>query len=95
LIYKPTGRPWELLRTGQRYLSTIAQTASRTPPGHPEGYLEAFANIYREFIRDVRRVAAGQPPVRDYPGIEEGLRGLRFIAQAVASSEAGSVWMRL
>jgi hypothetical protein len=65
------------------------------PAGHPEGYLEAFANIYRSFIEDVRRVGLGQAPVREYPGVQDGLRGLRFIAQAVASSRAGSVWLSL
>jgi predicted dehydrogenase len=95
LIFKPAGRPWELLRTGHGYMSAAARAASRTPPGHPEGYLEAFANVYRAFIEDVRRGGRGQPPLRDYPGVEDGLRGLRFIAQAVASSRAGSSWMRL
>jgi hypothetical protein len=68
---------------------------TRVPAGHPEGYLEAFANIYRGFMQDVRRVELGQSPVRDYPGVQAGLRGLRFIAQAVASSRAGSVWLSL
>lgn len=95
LVHKPAGKPWELLRVGQGYLSAAAQAATRTPAGHPEGYLEAFANIYRAFTADVRRVAAGAAPQRDYPGVYEGLRGLRFIAQAVASSRAGSVWMSL
>jgi predicted dehydrogenase len=95
LIFKPAGRPWELLRTGQRYLSAPARAAARIPAGHPEGYLEAFANIYRAFIADVRRVEEGEAPVRDYPGVQEGLRGLRFIAQAVASARAGSVWVGL
>ncbi len=95
LIYKPAAGPWELLRTGQGYMSEAARAVTRTPPGHPEGYLEAFANIYRGFIADVRRLAAGEPPLRDYPGVEEGLRGLRFIEQAVASSQAGSRWMSL
>src|ERR1700730_3205786 len=95
LIYKRAGSPWERLRTGQSYLSPSAQAATRMPAGHPEGYLEAFANIYRGFMQDVRRVELGQPPVRDYPGVQEGLRGLRFIAQAVASSRAGSVWLSL
>jgi predicted dehydrogenase len=95
LIYKPHGGPWELLRTGHGYMSEAAKAVTRTPPGHPEGYLEAFANIYRGFIADVRRLAAGQPPLRDYPGVEDGLRGLRFIEQAVASSRAGSRWMSL
>jgi predicted dehydrogenase len=95
LIFKPAGRPWELLRAGHGYLSASARAASRTPPGHPEGYLEAFANIYRGFIADVRRLAQGQAPLRDYPGVQDGLRGVRFVAQAVASSRAGSVWTQL
>ncbi len=95
LVFKSAGRPWELRRTGHGYMSAPAQAATRTPPGHPEGYLEAFANIYRGFIEDVRRAGRGQAPLRDYPGVEDGLRGLRFIAQAVASSRAGSAWMQL
>lgn len=95
LIYKPAGRPWEHLRTGQSYLSPAAKAMTRLPPGHPEGYLEAFANIYRGFMQDVRRVGLGQAPVRDYPGVHDGLRGLRFVAQAVASSRAGSVWLSM
>ena len=76
-------------------MGAAAQSATRLPPGHPEGYLEAFANIYRGFMQDVRRVATGQPPLRDYPGVHEGLRGLRFVAQSVASSRAGSLWRSL
>jgi len=95
LLFKPAGRPWERLRTGHSYLGAAARTATRVPPGHPEGYLEAFANLYRDFMQDVRRVAGGQPPVRDYPGVHEGLRGLRFVAQAVASSRAGSSWQSM
>ena len=93
LIYKPAGKPWTLLRTGQSYMSGSAKAVTRVPAGHPEGYLEAFANIYRSFIRDVRRVGSGQQPMRDYPGVGDGLRGLRFIAQAVESSRAGSIWV--
>ena len=95
LLYKGAGRAWERLRTGQSYLSPSARAITRMPAGHPEGYLEAFANIYRSFIEDVRRVGLGQAPVREYPGVQDGLRGLRFIAQAVASSRAGSVWLSL
>jgi predicted dehydrogenase len=95
LLYKPAGAPWQRLLTGQSYLSGAARAAARLPAGHPEGYLEAFANLYRDFMQDVRRVAAGEAPQRNYPGVQDGLRGLRFIAQAVASSRAGSVWLRL
>jgi predicted dehydrogenase len=95
LIHKPAGKPWVLLRTGQSYLGESARALTRLPGGHPEGYLEAFANLYRAFIRDVRRASLGEPPARDYPGVQDGLRGLRFIAQAVASARAGSAWMEM
>jgi predicted dehydrogenase len=95
LLHKAAGRPWARLRTGQGYMNDAAKAATRLPPGHPEGYLEAFASLYRSFIRDVRRVERGEAAVRDYPGVKEGLRGLRFIAQAVTSSRAGSVWVSL
>jgi len=95
LWHKNAGRPWARLRTGHGYLSEAARAVTRLPPGHPEGYLEAFANLYRSFMEDVRRVGRGEPPLRDYPGIREGLRGLHFVAQAVMSSRAGSVWLSL
>ncbi len=95
LLYKPAGAPWQTLRTGQGYLGDAARAATRTPSGHPEGYLEAFAVIYRHFIGDVRRVQAGQAPQRDYPGAAEGLRGLQLIAAAVRSSQRGAVWETL
>ena len=53
LIFKPAGAPWRYLRTGQRYMGDAAKAVTQTPAGHPEGYLEAFANIYRGFIEDV------------------------------------------
>jgi predicted dehydrogenase len=95
LIYKPAGRPWQRLVTGQGYLRGEVRAMSRTPAGHPEGYLEAFANLYRAFIEDVRRLQRGEPARRDYPGVADGVRGLQFVAQAVASARAGSVWMSL
>jgi predicted dehydrogenase len=95
LLYKVAGEPVAMLRTGQPYLSAAARVAARLPAGHPEGYVEAFANIYRDFIADVRRVGSGEAPARDYPGVAEGIRGLRFVEQAVASSQAGAVWVNL
>lgn len=93
LIFKPAGKPWQRLRTGHGYLGAAARAAARLPPGHPEGYLEAFANLYRAFFADVRRVRGGAPAEGGYPGVEDGLRGLRFIERAVMSSRAGAVWM--
>lgn len=95
LIFKAAGRPWQLLRTGQAYLAESARAASRLPAGHPEGYIEAFANVYRSFMADVRRRARGEALQRDYPGVQAGLRGLRFVEQAVASSKAGAAWRSL
>jgi predicted dehydrogenase len=93
LIYKTSGRPWQILRAGNSYLSDAAQAASRIPAGHPEGYLEAFAVIYREFIADVRRVLLGEIPLQNYPTVHDGLRGLRFIAKAVESSRGSRKWL--
>lgn len=95
LIVKPADKPWERFRTGGGYLGSAASAAARTPAGHPEGYLEAFANIYRDFMADVRRVALGQSPLCHYPGIREGLRGMRFVSAAVESSKRGAVWVDL
>jgi predicted dehydrogenase len=95
LIFKPAGEPWQYLRTGRRYMGDAAKAVTRTPAGHPEGYLEAFANIYRGFIEDVFRVARGQAPLRDYPGVREGVRGLRFVERVVASSRSGGIWVDL
>lgn len=93
LIVKPAGKPWEHWRTAMAYLSDSAARAARTPPGHPEGYLESFANIYRDFIADIRRVGTGERPLGRYPGIEEGLRGMRFVEAAVNSARQGAVWV--
>lgn len=95
LIYKPSGQPWQTLCSGSGYLSEAAQAASRIPAGHPEGYLEAFAVIYREFIADVRRVRRGETPCQNYATVHDGLRGLRFIAKAVESSRLGGKWLTL
>ncbi len=93
LIVKPAGKPWERYRTGGEYTGSAATAAARTPAGHPEGYLEAFANIYRDFMADVRRHAQGEAPRRGYPGIREGLRGLRFVSAAAESSRRGAAWV--
>ena len=93
LIVKPAGKPWEHWRTGTGYLSDGAARATRTPPGHPEGYLESFANIYKDFIADIRRVGNSESPLGNYPGVEEGLRSMRFVEAAVTSAQQGAVWV--
>ena len=92
LIFKPADGPRQYLRTGHAYLSPAARNVTRTPAGHPEGYLEAFGNLYRSFIADVRRVIAGEPPLRDYPTATDGVNGMRFVEAAVRSSSRGAQW---
>ncbi len=93
LIVKPAGGPWEYHRSAAGYLGEASRAATRTPAGHPEGYLEAFANIYLDFIADVRRVGAGESPRRNYPGVDDGLRSMRFVEAAVTSSKRGAAWV--
>ncbi|MFT5482775.1 MAG: putative dehydrogenase [Halieaceae bacterium] len=91
-------RPSQLLRTGGDYLSPLAAANTRTPAGHPEGYLEAFANIYMAFVGQIRARESGQAPslrAADCPGIEEAVRGMAFIELAVAASNSDTKWHRL
>jgi predicted dehydrogenase len=95
LVFKPQGKPWELLRTGLGYMGDEAKAATRVPPGHPEGYLEAFANIYRFAIADMRRAARGEALQGGYPGVRDGLRGMRFLTRAVESARKGAAWVEV
>jgi len=87
--------PSQIYRTGNGYLSAAAQYNARTPSGHPEGYLEAFANIYRNLASTLRAKLDGQEPTAemlDFPGVEEGVRGMAFIENVVASSQSDQKW---
>ena len=88
-------RPTEMLRTGSPYLGPTAVANTRTPPGHPEGYLEAFANLYMAFAGQIRACEAGQlvdDRSADCPGINEAVRGMTFIELAVAASASDVKW---
>ena len=98
LLVKWLDQPMQVYRTGNGYLGKNAAAATRTPPSHPEGYLEAFANVYRNFANHVRSVINGTTPdaiCLDYPKIEDGVRGMAFIEAVVASSKANASWMNL
>ena len=89
LLVKWSDRPTEIIRVGSGYMSDIAKHNSRTPGGHPEGYLEAFANIYRNFSLTVRAKMNGETPKPewlDFPDVEDGIRGMQFVDTMV---EAG------
>ena len=90
LIVKWPDRPAELVRigNGHAYLSPLARWNTRTPGGHPEGFIEAFSNIYRNFALTVKAKAAGETPTSeciDFPNVDDGLRGMQFIETMVAS----------
>lgn len=95
LLFKQPGQPQQVLRTGMPYMSDEARTATRLPAGHPEGFLEAFANIYRMAIADIWRVKAGETPEGGYPTVHDGLRGMQFITSVVESSQRGCIWTPL
>jgi predicted dehydrogenase len=93
LYVKYPDQPIETLRPGKPYLADYALASGRIPSGHPEAFLEAFANIYRGAIADIRRAKEGKALERKYPGVEDGVRGMRFIKQCVASSKKGNRWV--
>jgi len=86
--------PTQLLRTGTVFPGTgrAAPMHTRIPAGHPEGFIEAFANLYRNFMMHLSTLAEGgsPDPLADYPGINEGVRGMKFLEAVVASSAKGA-----
>lgn len=95
LQVKILDQPVEIWRTGGSYTSSSAQQNTRTPAGHPEGYLEAFANLYRNFALTVKAKIAGKTPkpeYLDFPGIKEGVRGMAFIENVIASGKSDKKW---
>ena len=96
LLHSPLGAPRQWVTRGSAAAGPAAARVTRIPPGHPEGYLEGFANIYTDVATAIRAVDAGQPiPSQvDFPGIADGVIGMAFIEAAVKSSAAGAVWIR-
>ena len=85
-------RPTERLRAGNAYIGRAAAAGVRLPAGHPEGYIEAFANLYREFAAAVRAWAPGRASTHELPGIADALRGMAFIEAAIAASDSAQKW---
>ena len=88
-------RPTEIRRAGTGYVGSFARHNARTPAGHPEGYLEAFANLYRNFALTLQADLAGQPPTPealDFPGLTDGIRGMAFIENVIASGHSDTKW---
>jgi len=97
LVVKYPDRPAETWTRGNSYLtSAVAKAATRIPAGHPEGYLEAFGNLYREVFRAIRAEVSGkkQPKDLDFPTIADGVEGMAFIETVVKSSKLGAKWVK-
>lgn len=100
LLVKWLDQPTQILRAGGNYgdrLSSFATKNCRTPGGHPEGYLEAFGNIYRNFALTLSARIDGTTPAEeslDFPGCEDGIRGMAFIENVVASAAADVKWTK-
>jgi len=95
LTVKWLDQPMQVYRTGTSYMSDIAKFNTRTPSGHPEGYLEAFANIYKNFALTLMAKQNGEQPsaaMLDFPTANEGVRGMAFIENVVASSKSDQKW---
>jgi predicted dehydrogenase len=95
LLFKPLEGPHQIIRTGTGYLSEHTQANTRTPAGHPEGYLEAFANIYIAFHKAVVDHQDGEYKSAndyDFPDVVDGIRGMAFVDTMIESSKSETKW---
>ena len=95
LVYKPLEGPTQTLTRGQPYLCEAAQRASRLPPGHPEAFIEAFANVYKNVAATIHAKRAGREVGEleaDFPTVYDGARGVRFIEKTVESAGSEKKW---
>ena len=97
LWYTPFGEPKRLITRGGAGSGPAAGRVTRLPPGHPEGYLEGFANLYTEVARAIKAARAGKKADKDvtFPGIADGIAGMAFIEACVKSSKANGRWTKL
>ena len=98
LIVKWLDKPTQIYRTGVGPLYPESLAHTRIPAGHPEGYLEAFANIYRNFAFCVRARMEGKEPdpvYMDFPSVQDGVRGMKFIEKVIASGKSKAKWVAM
>ena len=97
LVVKYPAQPRQTWRRGNDYVAEAAKRVTRIPFGHPEGYLEAFGNIYREAFRAIAAEVQGEPLPEDldFPTIADGVQGMLFIQTALESARLGARWMKL
>ena len=87
------GEPLKILSRGNDYLSSEAQRYTRLPSGHPEGYFEAFANLYRSFCNKLFAKKVGEKSDELFPTVVDGARGVKFVHDCVKSSNKGGEWV--
>lgn len=97
MLVKFPDQPRQIWSRGNGYIGAAAQKFTRIPAGHPEGYLEAFGNIYREAFRAIAAEIEGKPQPKDldFPTIDDGIEGMAFIETAVKSSKLGAKWVKM
>jgi hypothetical protein len=92
LKFVPKGEPAQILRRGNGYVSAAAKKSTRLPFGHPEAFIEAFANIYLEAVAAIRARSAGRKGAFDFPTVDDGVEGMAFIETAVKSARSNGKW---
>jgi predicted dehydrogenase len=97
MLWSPLGQSTRIVTRGGPDSGAAAARVTRIPPGHPEGYLEGFANIYSEVAQAIKAARAGKKPPEGvhFPTVDDGVKGLAFIEAAVKSSKANGEWTKL
>lgn len=96
LLVKWLDKPTQLIRTATPYIGACAASSSRLPAGHPEGFIEAFANIYSRYAEALAaRLAGDKDAMGDFPTVEDGVRGMKFIETVVKSSKSDQKWFKI
>lgn len=98
LVVRWSDKPVQIFRAGGPDLCSAAQAHTRLPSGHPEGYIEAFANIYRNVAMAIMAKREGKsidPLYNDFPGIDDGVRGMEFIYKVIESGKSDSKWISM
>jgi predicted dehydrogenase len=95
LKFQPKGEPARIIRRGNGYVTDVAKKFTRLPFGHPEAFIEAFANVYLEAVAAIRdRIAGKRGGTYDFPTVDDGVYGMAFIETAVKSARSNAKWTR-
>ncbi|MGA9326687.1 MAG: Gfo/Idh/MocA family oxidoreductase, partial [Salegentibacter sp.] len=86
------GEPMKVLKPGHEYLSDFSREGTKLPPGHPEGIFDSMGNIYKGVAKAIRKEKSFDG---EFPGLQDGLRGMNFIEKAVSSHKQGNIWVKI